>query len=195
MATRSVRCWAWDWPCEDAGKRVQMVLADRVPSAFRHLEGADRIAAAFEPGFDTFVTVDCADFKRTGKLLAALPPARHQHRSSHHQRDVRHAEPDRRGGGGHLRHPDQLSALLGLSDHQADRCRAADRHHHRHPGFPDLQCHARGDAPGRHADGDGRRYAGSLHARVWCVAPTPRPATGEAGSPAWNARMAWSSEL
>jgi phosphoesterase RecJ-like protein len=58
----------------DAGKRVQMVLADRVPSAFRHLEGAELIATTFEPGYDTFVTVDCADFKRTGKLFASLQP-------------------------------------------------------------------------------------------------------------------------
>ena len=56
----------------DAGKVVQMVLADRVPSAFRQLAGADLIATTFEPGYDTFVTVDCADFKRTGKLFASL---------------------------------------------------------------------------------------------------------------------------
>jgi bifunctional oligoribonuclease and PAP phosphatase NrnA len=58
---------------QDAGKRVQMVLVDGVPSGFRHLEGVDQIKTGFEPGFDTFITVDCADFKRTGKLLAALP--------------------------------------------------------------------------------------------------------------------------
>jgi phosphoesterase RecJ-like protein len=56
----------------DAGKHVQMVLADGVSSSFRHLEGADLIKTAFEPEFDTFVTVDCADYKRTGKLLAGL---------------------------------------------------------------------------------------------------------------------------
>jgi phosphoesterase RecJ-like protein len=55
-----------------AGKRVQMVLADGVPSAFRHLPGADQIKTRLDPEFDTFITVDCADFKRTGKLLAAL---------------------------------------------------------------------------------------------------------------------------
>ena len=58
----------------DAGKSVQMVVSDGVPSAFRHLEGAESIATTFEPGHDTFVTVDCADYKRTGKLLAALAP-------------------------------------------------------------------------------------------------------------------------
>jgi len=57
-----------------AGKSVQTVLADGVPSAFRHLPGADQIKTSFDPGFDTFITVDCADFKRTGKLFASLRP-------------------------------------------------------------------------------------------------------------------------
>ncbi len=57
---------------QGAGRRVQMVLSDGIPSSFRHLEGAAAIATDFEPGFDTFVTVDCADFKRTGQLLSAL---------------------------------------------------------------------------------------------------------------------------
>jgi phosphoesterase RecJ-like protein len=59
---------------DSAGKRVRMFLADGVPSSFRHLVGADRIASKLEPGHDTFVTVDCADFKRVGKVAAALPP-------------------------------------------------------------------------------------------------------------------------
>ena len=57
-----------------AGKQVQMVLADGVPSSFRHLPGADQIKTGFEPGFDTFITVDCADYKRTGKPFVGLPP-------------------------------------------------------------------------------------------------------------------------
>jgi phosphoesterase RecJ-like protein len=55
---------------QGAGKRVQMVLADGVPSSCRHLPGADQIKTSFEIGYDTFVTVDCADFKRTGKIFA-----------------------------------------------------------------------------------------------------------------------------
>jgi len=58
----------------DAGKQVQMCLADGVPSAFRHLPGADQIRTDFDPGYDTFVTVDCADFRRTGKLFAEVGP-------------------------------------------------------------------------------------------------------------------------
>ncbi|HEX8990752.1 MAG TPA: DHH family phosphoesterase, partial [Anaerolineales bacterium] len=58
---------------EDAGKHVQMVLADGVSSSFRHLEGADRIKTKIDGNYDTFITLDCADFRRTGKPFAALP--------------------------------------------------------------------------------------------------------------------------
>jgi phosphoesterase RecJ-like protein len=57
---------------EAAGKAVQMVLVDGVAASFRHLEGADRIKRSFEPGFDTFITLDCADFRRAGGPFAAL---------------------------------------------------------------------------------------------------------------------------
>lgn len=58
----------------DAGRSVQMVLADGVPSSFRHLEGSELIVK--EPGseFDTFITVDCADFKRVGKPFENSDP-------------------------------------------------------------------------------------------------------------------------
>jgi phosphoesterase RecJ-like protein len=56
----------------NAGKQVQMVLADGVAASFRHLEGADQITTKIEGDFDTFVTVDCADFKRTGKVFATI---------------------------------------------------------------------------------------------------------------------------
>ncbi|HET6846581.1 MAG TPA: DHH family phosphoesterase [Anaerolineales bacterium] len=55
-----------------AGKHVQTVLTDGVPSAFRHLPGADDVKTAVAGTFDTFITVDCADFKRTGKAFANL---------------------------------------------------------------------------------------------------------------------------
>lgn len=57
---------------QDAGRQVQMVLADGVPSSFRHLEGADKVQHKVEETFDTFIAVDCADFKRTGKPFEAL---------------------------------------------------------------------------------------------------------------------------
>lgn len=53
----------------DAGKTVQMILADGVPASFKYLEGSDLIKKEPSGGHDTFVTVDCADFKRTGKIF------------------------------------------------------------------------------------------------------------------------------
>jgi len=52
---------------QNAGKSVQMVLTDGVPSSFKYLEGSGLIVK--EPGgnHDTFITVDCADFRRVGK--------------------------------------------------------------------------------------------------------------------------------
>jgi bifunctional oligoribonuclease and PAP phosphatase NrnA len=57
---------------QHAGKNVQMVLADGVPSSFKHLEGAELVKTKIEGTFDTFITVDCADFKRTGKLFESI---------------------------------------------------------------------------------------------------------------------------
>lgn len=59
---------------QDAGKSVRMVLVDGVPSSFRFLEGSGLIQQAPEGEFDAFVTVDCADFKRTGKAFEGLRP-------------------------------------------------------------------------------------------------------------------------
>ena len=53
----------------DAGKSVQMVLVDGVPSSFKYLEGSEFIEKEPKGNHDTFITVDCADFKRTGKSL------------------------------------------------------------------------------------------------------------------------------
>lgn len=57
---------------EAAGKQVQMVLADGVPGSFRHLAGAEQVKTSPESDFDTYITVDCADYKRTGKALSSL---------------------------------------------------------------------------------------------------------------------------
>lgn len=53
----------------DAGKSVQMVLVDGVSSSFRHLEGSELIHKEPTGEHDTFITVDCADFKRVGKIF------------------------------------------------------------------------------------------------------------------------------
>src|SRR5512140_48106 len=57
---------------ENGGKSVRMVLADGVSSSFRHLEGSEKIHTSVDGTFDTFITVDCADFRRTGKPFEAL---------------------------------------------------------------------------------------------------------------------------
>lgn len=53
----------------EAGKTVEMILVDGVPSSFKFLEGSDLIKKEPTSGHDTFITVDCADFKRTGKIF------------------------------------------------------------------------------------------------------------------------------
>ena len=54
---------------KDAGKSVQMVLVDGVSSSYRHLEGSELVVKEPVGEHDTFITVDCADFKRTGKIF------------------------------------------------------------------------------------------------------------------------------
>jgi bifunctional oligoribonuclease and PAP phosphatase NrnA len=53
----------------EAGKSVQMVLVDGVPSSFKHLEGSELIVKEPSGEHDTFITVDSADFKRVGKFF------------------------------------------------------------------------------------------------------------------------------
>ena len=53
----------------NAGKAVQMILTDGIPSSFKHLEGSELIVKEPSGEHDTFITVDCADFKRTGKVF------------------------------------------------------------------------------------------------------------------------------
>jgi len=54
---------------QNAGKSVQMVLVDGVPSSYKYLEGSELIVKAPNGEHDTLITVDCADFKRTGKIF------------------------------------------------------------------------------------------------------------------------------
>jgi len=55
-----------------AGKQVEMVLNDGVPALFTHLPGADQVKTAPQADFDLFITVDCADFKRTGPQFQSM---------------------------------------------------------------------------------------------------------------------------
>lgn len=52
---------------QGVGKNVQMVLNDGAPAAFRHLPGWDQVRKEPQGDIDLFITVDCADFRRTGK--------------------------------------------------------------------------------------------------------------------------------
>lgn len=54
---------------KDAGKSVEMILVDGAPGSFKFLEGSELIKKEPTGGHDTFITVDCADFKRTGKVF------------------------------------------------------------------------------------------------------------------------------
>jgi len=52
---------------QDSGKTVQMVLNDGLPASFRHLPGSEQVKKEVQGQPDLFITVDCADFKRTGR--------------------------------------------------------------------------------------------------------------------------------
>ncbi len=54
---------------QDAGKTVEMILVDGAPASFKFLEGSQLVKKEPTGGHDTFITVDCADFKRTGKVF------------------------------------------------------------------------------------------------------------------------------
>ncbi len=57
---------------ENAGKDVQMVLEGGVPKSFRHLASSNRVQKKAGQGFELFITLDCADFKRAGESFQAL---------------------------------------------------------------------------------------------------------------------------
>jgi len=54
---------------KDSGKSVQMILADGVPSSFKFLEGSELVKKEPKGEFDTFITVDSAEYKRIGKVF------------------------------------------------------------------------------------------------------------------------------
>jgi phosphoesterase RecJ-like protein len=53
----------------DAGKQVQVVLPDGVPSSFGHLPGAEMICTRAVGDFDLIISVDCSDLERVGRAL------------------------------------------------------------------------------------------------------------------------------
>jgi phosphoesterase RecJ-like protein len=49
-----------------------MILVDGVSSSFKHLEGSELIVKEPTGEHDTFITVDCADFRRVGKVFESF---------------------------------------------------------------------------------------------------------------------------
>ncbi len=91
-----------------AGKTVQMVLSDGLPASFRHLPGSDQVKKQTKGGFDLFITVDCADFKRTGKQFETV-------RKPHINID--HHVTNERFGDLNLVEPDSVATAAVLTDH------------------------------------------------------------------------------
>ena len=53
----------------DAGKQVQVVLSDGLPTNFKYLPGADLVRTKADGGFDLIISVDCSDLERIGDAL------------------------------------------------------------------------------------------------------------------------------
>src|SRR5215208_3875770 len=93
---------------QDAGKSVQMVLVDGVSSSFRHLEGSELIVKEPAGEHDTFITVDCADFKRVGKVFESfgLPDI-----------NIDHHKTNEKFGKLNLIEPDEVATAAILTNH------------------------------------------------------------------------------
>lgn len=57
-----------------AGKSVQMLSADGVPSSYRHLSGSQDVIQRPEGEFDLTVVLDCSDLDRAGKNFNGYNP-------------------------------------------------------------------------------------------------------------------------
>ncbi|RPJ26669.1 MAG: hypothetical protein EHM33_10770 [Chloroflexi bacterium] len=92
----------------DAGKSVEMVLVDGVSASFRHLEGSELIVKKPTGEHDTFITVDCADFKRAGKVFENFG-----------QPDINidHHKTNERFGKLNLIEPDEVATAAILTNH------------------------------------------------------------------------------
>jgi phosphoesterase RecJ-like protein len=54
---------------QTVGKDVQMILAEGIPTIYRHLDGSDQISAQITGDSDLVVVVDCSDLSRVGGTL------------------------------------------------------------------------------------------------------------------------------
>ena len=91
-----------------AGKSVQMVLADGVPSSFKHLEGSELIRREPSAEFDTFITVDSADFKRVGKVFESF---------SQPDINIDHHKTNEKFGKLNLIEPEEVATAAVLANH------------------------------------------------------------------------------
>lgn len=60
----------WGLALQAAGKDVQMVSEDGVPSSLQHLEGSQQVQNHPKGDFDLVCVVDCSDLERTGRALS-----------------------------------------------------------------------------------------------------------------------------
>lgn len=54
---------------QEAGKKVQMILEDGVPSNFNHLEGIELILESVQRDYDISIVLDCSDLERVGHMF------------------------------------------------------------------------------------------------------------------------------
>lgn len=92
----------------DAGKSVQMVLVDGLPASYRHLAGSELIVKEPALPHDTFITVDCADFKRVGKAFESFGKP---------HINIDHHKTNERFGQLNLIEPDEVATAAILANH------------------------------------------------------------------------------
>ncbi len=106
----------------DAGKQVQVVLSDGIPTNFKQLPGAEMVRTKADGEFDLIVSVDCSDLKRIGDAL-----------DGYHAPDIiidhhvtteafRNPEPGRTGSGCYCLGADSPHARVGAGHYTAHRC-------------------------------------------------------------------------
>lgn len=59
---------------QEAGKQVQVVLADGLPAVFRHLPNSKLVSRKMQGEYDLAVVLDCSDLQRTGEVLGGRKP-------------------------------------------------------------------------------------------------------------------------
>lgn len=92
----------------NAGKTVQMVLVDGVPASYRHLEGSELIVKEPTAQYDTFITVDCADFRRVGKVFESFGKP---------HINIDHHKTNEKFGQLNLIEPDEVATAAILANH------------------------------------------------------------------------------